>query len=230
MASLHKTRGIVLNHIKYKETSLIVRVLTDSWGLQSYLVHGVRTSKPKYGMALFQPLTLLELVVYRKKQGGLQRLSEIKCYQPNNNILGDIKKAAIAVFLAEFMAKVVREEDPNEPLFNFMWQSVMVLDQQVANYDLFHISFLLKLGHYLGFGISEAQDIYAQLRRAGHDYIATQESITVIDDLIQGKNSMPMARSLRRDITEAVVKFYQLHIEPLGTIRSLGVLQSLSED
>lgn len=229
MSSLHKTRGIVLNQIKYKETSLIVRIFTESWGLQSYLVHGVRMQKPKHGMALFQPLTLLELVVYRKKQGGLQRLAEVKCYKPNNNILGDIKKASITIFLAELMAKVVREEDQNQPLFNFIWQSVITLDQQADNYELFHISFLLKLGHYLGFGISKAQDIYAQLRRAGQHHGSSQDSITVIDNLIQGGHAAPVARLLRRNITEAIIKFYQLHIESLSTIKSLSVLQALGE-
>ena len=164
---LHKTQGIVLGYIKYRETSVIVNVFTEAWGLQGYLVQGVRTKKPRYSIALFQPLTLLDMVVYHKKQGGLQRVAEVKCHRPNSHILGNLKKAAMAVFLAEFLGKVVREEERNEHLFNFLWQSVVKLDEQTVQYDLFHLRFLLQLSHYLGFGIGTAEDVYTQLRRSG---------------------------------------------------------------
>lgn len=223
---LHKTQGIVLSHIKYRETSIIVHVFTKAWGLQGYLVQGVRTKKPKYGIALFQPLMLLDMVVYHKKQGGLQRVSEVKCHRPNNHILGDLKKALIAIFLAEFIVKVVREEERNEPLFDFCWQSVIKLDEQATQYDLFHLHFLLQLGHYLGFGIEKAEDIYAQLKRSGQHVGMTQEVMTVINGLLQGY--VPIGSNLRRQITDAVIRFYQLHIDSLNTLKSLKVLQEIS--
>ena len=46
---VHKTKGIVLRTVKYGETSVIVTILTELFGLQSYLVNGVRTSSGKGG-------------------------------------------------------------------------------------------------------------------------------------------------------------------------------------
>lgn len=223
---LHKTQGIILGHIKYRETSVIANIFTEAWGLQGYLVQGVRTKKPKYGMALFQPLTLLDMVVYHKKQGGLQRVSEVKCHRPNSHILSNLKKGAMAVFLAEFVAKVVREEERNEQLFNFLWQAVVALDEQATQYDLFHLRFLLQLSHYLGFGIGTAEDIYAQLRRSGQHDLMTQGAIEGINGLL--KSYVPMDRRLRRQVTEVVIKFYQLHIDSLHNLKSLKVLQEIS--
>ncbi|MEM9416814.1 MAG: DNA repair protein RecO [Bacteroidota bacterium] len=223
---LHRTQGIVLSYIKYRETSVITNIFTEAWGLQGYLVHGVRAKKPKYGMALFQPLTLLDMVVYHKKQGGLQRVAEVKCHKPISNILGDLKKAAMAVFLAEFLAKVVREEERNESLFNFLWQSVLALDEQATHYELFYLRFLLQLCHYLGFGVGAAEDIYAQLRRSGQHGALTQEAMEGINGLLQGY--VPMDRHLRRNVTEVVIKFYQLHIDSLDNLKSLKVLQEIS--
>ena len=223
---LHRTQGIVLSYIKYRETSVITNIFTETWGLQGYLVHGVRAKKPKHGMALFQPLTLLDMVVYHKKQGGLQRVSEVKCHKPISNILGDLKKAAMAVFLAEFLAKVVREEERNDSLFNFLWQSVLALDEQTTHYELFYLRFLLQLCHYLGFGVGAAEDIYAQLRRSGQHGSLTQEAMEGINGLLQGY--VPMDRHLRRNVTEVVIKFYQLHIDSLDNLKSLKVLQEIS--
>ena len=107
---LHTTQGIVLSHIKYRETSIIAKIFTEAFGLQAYLVQGVRTKKPKYNIALFQPLTLLDMVVLHKKQRSIQRITEIRCYTPNSNILTNISKATIAIFIAEFLTKVIREE------------------------------------------------------------------------------------------------------------------------
>ena len=42
-----KTRGIVLNYIKYGDTSIICKIYTEQFGLQSYIINGIRKSKSK---------------------------------------------------------------------------------------------------------------------------------------------------------------------------------------
>ena len=44
---LHKTKGIVLGHVKYGESSLIIHVYTEKFGIQSYIENGVRKAKAK---------------------------------------------------------------------------------------------------------------------------------------------------------------------------------------
>ncbi len=77
---LHKTKGIVLKTVKYGETSLIATLYTELFGIQSYLVSGVRTSTRKGpGKAnLFQPAAILDLVVYHNELKHLQRIREMK--------------------------------------------------------------------------------------------------------------------------------------------------------
>ena len=41
----HKTKGIVLRTIKYGETSVVVTIFTELFGVQTYMVNGVRTTK-----------------------------------------------------------------------------------------------------------------------------------------------------------------------------------------
>jgi DNA repair protein RecO (recombination protein O) len=77
---LHKTRGIVLRTVKYGETSIIVTIFTELFGVQSYLVNGVRTSTKKGSgkASMFQPAAILELVVYHNELKHLNRIKEFK--------------------------------------------------------------------------------------------------------------------------------------------------------
>ena len=227
---LHTTQGIVLSHIKYRETSIIAKIFTKAFGLQAYIIQGVRAKKPKYNIALFQPLMLLDMVVRHKKQSGIQRVTEVRCYAPNSNILTNINKATMVIFLAEFLTKVIREEEHNEPLFHFLWKEVVSLNKQTAGYEFFYLTFMLQLGHYLGFGISTFQDIYKQLCRSGQHWEIDLETLESLNTLLLKKadGHINMDKVLKRRVTEAIIKFYQLHIDSLDTLKSLKVLQEIS--
>jgi len=228
---LHTTQGIVLGSVKYGETSIIAKIFTEAFGLQAYIVQGVRAKKPKYNIALFQPLTLLDMVVYYRKQRGIQRVAEVQCCTPNSNILANIKKATMAVFLAEFLARVIREEEHNGKLFNFLWQAVVSLNEKIAGYEFFYLTFMLQLGHYLGFGIGNFQDVYTQLRRSGQHWEIDQETLEGLNALLPSNKMhgrIEMDKALKRRVTDAIIKFYQLHIDTLGNLKSLKVLQEIS--
>ena len=76
----HKTKGIVLKTVRYGETSIIAGIFTELFGLQSYLINGVRiTSKKGSGKAnLLQPGAILDMVVYHNELRNLQRVKEFK--------------------------------------------------------------------------------------------------------------------------------------------------------
>jgi DNA repair protein RecO (recombination protein O) len=69
----HKTKGIVLRTIQYGETSVITSIYTELFGLQSYIVKGVRkASKKKQPAALyFQPGAMLDMEVYQNNLKNL---------------------------------------------------------------------------------------------------------------------------------------------------------------
>jgi DNA repair protein RecO (recombination protein O) len=207
---LHTTQGIVLGYIKYKESSIIAKVFTEALGLQAYIIQGVRAKKPKYSAALFQPLTLLDMVVYHKKQRGIQRVAEVQRYTLNSNILVNVHKGVIAIFIAEFLAKVIREEERNEKLFDFLWQAVTRLNEQLAGYEVFYLTFMLQLSHHLGFGISTIQDVYTQLRRSGQHWEIDQEALEELNTLLLPgvvREHIKIDKSAKRRATEAIIKF-----------------------
>ena len=93
---LYKTKGIVLRTVKYGETSVIVTIFTELFGIQSYLVNGVRTSTKKGSgkASLFQPSAILELVVYHNELKHLNRIKEFRWDYLYRHILTDVRKNA----------------------------------------------------------------------------------------------------------------------------------------
>ena len=70
----HQTKGIVISNTKYAETSIVCKVYTENFGLQTYIINGVRKKKGK--SIYYQPLSLLDLTVYHKEKSTLQRVKE----------------------------------------------------------------------------------------------------------------------------------------------------------
>ena len=153
-----KTNGIVLNYIKYKETSIISKIYTKEFGLKSYLINGIRTKKGKFNISSFQPLSLLELVVYENKNSQIGRIKELKfdkIYFTNHNVQ---KKISICLFISEVLLKLITFQVPDKNQFNFVRNSLIELDKIIDNYENFHIIFLIKFSKYLGFEISNISD------------------------------------------------------------------------
>ena len=153
-----KTNGIVLNYIKYKETSIISKIYTKEFGLKSYLINGIRTKKGKFNISSFQPLSLLELVVYENKNSQIGRIKELKfdkIYFTNHHAQ---KKISICLFISEVLLKLITFQVPDKNQFNFVRNSLIELDKIVDNYENFHIIFLIKFSKYLGFEISNISD------------------------------------------------------------------------
>ena len=224
---LHKTEGIVLNYIKYKDTSIITKIYTSQFGLQSYIVNGVRSPKAKLKIAFFQPLTLLDMVVYYKKNASLNRISELKCPHPQKSMAMDIRKSSIAIFVGEMLYKLLKEETEEEALFSFLWQSIQVLENQQDNFSNFHLQFMLKLSRYLGFLPADGKDIFDQIK--GPDASLVEQEIRDLNFLLENnyQSYLPLSGKSRNYLLDVILKYYRYHIDSLGEVKSVQVLQEI---
>jgi len=140
---LHKTKGLVLRTVKYGETSMIVTVFTELFGLQSCLVNGVRTSSKKNASraSLFQPAALLDLVLYHQETKNLQRLKEFNWHVLYRRIFSEVIPHAVALFMIELLQKNLKQPEAQPDLFYFMEDLLTILDDAddrvIANLPLF---------------------------------------------------------------------------------------------
>ena len=225
-----KTRGIVLKFIKYRETSIIVAIYTEGLGLQRYIVNGVRTKRPKISVALFQPLTLVSLVVYHNPNRELHRISEIKCQFPFRSIPFQVKKTTIALFISEVLGKSLKEDHEDPPLFDFLYGSILALDELALSPDNFHLQFMLKLTRYLGFEPESPRLILQELNSQGQNHSASDQELRLLQQLkINGYLESPMisSNSIRRKMLGLLVDFYTLHITSFARIKSPKVLMEV---
>lgn len=216
----YKTKGIVLNFIKFKESSIICKIFTESFGLQSYIVNGVRSSN-KTKMSLFQPLTILDLVVYNKSSVNIQRLKEMKIdiiYMTNHT---DIKKISVCIFLSELLSKILSNEPNQNEKFNFLYNSFLIYDSLEKNIKNFHIQFLLKLTKFFGFQISDS----SQITKA---YLNKKEQNDFVMDCISMdyNSKIHSNYSERNDVLNSLIIYFS---QSLGVNIKLKSLQVLKE-
>lgn len=236
---LHKTKGIVLHTVNYSETSIIVKMYTELFGLQSYLVNGARSKKAKIKSALFQPLNLLDMIVYHKEKGGLQRISEARTSIPFASIPYDISKNSIALFLDEILYKSIREEEVNNSLFQFIYNSICILDLQKQHLQNFHLFFMMQLSKYLGFfplGNYSKSHPFFNLKDGtfdtvmpSHPHFVAAPLSEAIDQLIfatyETLDTIRLNKPQRKELLLKLIEFFELHLPSFGQVKSHHVLE-----
>jgi DNA repair protein RecO (recombination protein O) len=218
---LYKTRGIVFRFTKYGDTSIIVTIFTEVFGLQTYIVNGIRSKSPKNKIALYQPLTLLDLVVYHKENVNILRIKEVQCAYQYHALGKDIRKSAIALFLCEVINRAVKEQSHAEEICLFLFDSFEALDD-LENDEDFHLVFLIRLSRLLGFGPQFATEILG-------GWLMEPEEERILQELLRADYGTPLGltRVQRRNIIEVILRFYNLHIENFGEMKSMAVLKEI---
>jgi DNA repair protein RecO (recombination protein O) len=218
---LVKTKGIVFRLTPYGDTSVIVNVFTDQFGLQSYIVNGVRSQTKKSKIALFQPLTLLELVVYHKENGNIMRIKEVKCYHPYQTLSQQVNKSAIALFINEVLNKAVKDQTHTSEIFGFISNSMLLLDE-TSRPENFHLIFLLGLSRHLGFAPNQADEVL------GVHWLDEPDE-KLLNQLLRMnyQSEFALTYAQRQTLLNCLIRFYQTHIDGFGEIKSLPVLQEV---
>lgn len=247
MPSLHQTNGIVLKTVKFGETSLVVSIFTELFGLQQYMVNGVRSSKKNIGItpSHMLPGNVLELVVYQNEKKSLQRIKEAKQTIQGFEAQTNITKNVVLLYMMELLQHCLKQPDPHPPLFYFLEDVLNGLNQanetETANLPLF---FTLHLSHFFGFRL---MDNFSDT----HHCIDFREgkfvpSIPMHPMIIQMPLSEKIAQLLRvmqihelseiklnkhqrNQLLDDLLNFYALHIHPFGNIRSLAVIRAVLE-
>lgn len=238
---IQKTRGIVLQTTDFAESSIIARVYTEAYGMQSYLVNSVRKKKPRFNANIFQPLTLVELVAYHKTGKGLHRLSEITCAPHYTTIPYDFIKSSLALFINELLYKSIKEEEANDTLFNFLFHSFQILDLKTTDCSRFHLILMGQLTRYLGFyphgeyhistPVFNLQEGVFQQTRPAHPYYLEGDHARKFDSLMKSGYENPVMVDLspdeKKQLLHAFILFYELHLVRGTKIKSHHILEEV---
>lgn len=215
-----KTRGIVLNYIKYGDTSIICKIYTEQFGLQSYIINGIRNSKSK-NIGLFQPLNILDLVVYYKKTSGLQRIKESKLDYAYKTLHLDMKKISVCFFLSEFLTRISQNDDDQKDNFDFIKDSLIVFDRLEVNYSNFHIQFLIKLSKYFGIDIGNSKHLTGE---------NVKDDINLfVDACIDNSYEVKIKSNniLRNNVINLIIEHYSRNLDININLNSTNILKEI---
>lgn len=241
---LQKTNGIVLRSVKYGETSLIVTLFTSSFGIQAYMVQGVRSSKASRSRSsYFQPGTLLEMVVYMQTNKNMQRIREFQASYIYTSIQEDVVKNSIVLFSAEFMLRLLPEHAPLIDLFEFAQRYFIALDtlstRDVANFPLY---FMIQCSRLLGYepkGGYSTDTPYLDREEGGFSVhppvvppYTTDDDAQALGALLLAEHyeevtAVQMNSEMRLRLIDWYIAFLQQYAQHLGNIRSLQVLRTI---
>ena len=206
----YKARGIVLGTLKYGEKGVVVHMLTDVIGRQSYMVQGVRPTARGSKMALLQPMFAVEYIGLESQKMSMHRMKDLVPGIVLQSTPFDVRKSTMALFMAEVLYRLVKESEPAEGLFDFVWGSVEALDALQEGIANFHLWFLANLSRPLGFSPDNARIL--------HDMLECD---------VRYLGEIGLNRTQRVEFLEAMLKYYAYHLDTIRSVESLRILQEV---
>lgn len=239
----------MLRQVKYGETSIIASVYTELFGLQSYLLNGIRSSSKKGGsrIGFFQPGALLEMEVYHNEFKQLNRIKEYRFAKVYQHIFTDVLKNGVASYMIELLGKCLKQPEENYGLFAFAEDCLTALDdcndKIMANFPVF---FAVQLTHFLGFlpqGIGTDTDTSINFVFDVQEGVFTNASIfhpasleknyaLILAELLMVRQPSELSEisasgEARRKILDTMEVYYSMHVQDFGNMRTLPVLKEI---
>ncbi len=237
----YKGRGVVLHTLKYGENAMIVHLLTDVGGRESFIVQGVRSSRGRGSKAaLFQPLFTVEFEGLVSHRSDLHKFREVRSGITLRRTPFDIRRSTIALFIAEVLYRLVKESGGNSSLFEWVWGSIEALDTIESGVANFHLWFLANLSRELGFTPSSnytegawfdiREGAYTRFEPSGGYGMSQSQSrlLNVMMEIrIEELGSVELSRDQRVGLLEALLKYYSYHLDAIHSVQSISILREL---
>jgi DNA repair protein RecO (recombination protein O) len=231
---LHKTKGIVLRTVAFGETSVVTTVYTQLFGKQVYLVNGVRSAKSKI-KNLMQPLSQLEMVVYKREHKNLERIKEMKPAVLYQQIPFNMVHRSVGIFVTELLYKSITESETDEDFYFFLENWLLELDaaETVAN-DI-AVRFMHQLSQYLGFypqtnyatnnNLFDLQNGVFVSQPPNHLlYLNANDSLLLFQFLTHEKTINGIER---KKILHVLEQYYKIHLPQFSMLSSPKILEEV---
>ena len=184
---------------------------------------------------------ILDLIVYHKPEGTLQKTKEFTVSTPLHSLSGSITKSTVSFFLAEFIDKVFKENEPDSFSFEFIEKAIQILDLLPDSSSNFHLVFLFQLSRYLGFfpenNLSESKQIFDMVSGKfitgipTHPHFLNAEKsrlfFSIFNVSLNSSQSLKINSEERNELLDYIIEYYNLHLEKCGNIKSLEVLRNV---
>ncbi|SFE94410.1 DNA repair protein RecO [Thermophagus xiamenensis] len=241
MSNLIKTDGIVLDHVRYRDTSAIIHIYTRELGRQNYIVNRVRGNRKSKKSVLLQPLNRISMEVYHSTKKDLHRIKEFSLLTPLKTIPFSQSRRAQAFFLTELFSHILNLQEKSEELFDFLKSSIDLLDSDVEGRENLHLFIMFRLTQYLGFyprANHIGQNAWFDIKNGHfvsseplHPLFLNPDKSALISrmfdaDVFSLKN-IALNSHERRIILHSLLDYYNVHAHGFSPLKSLEILEEV---
>lgn len=236
---LNKNKAIVISKVRYRDNDLIVKCFTKQKGLVSYLIRGaLKSSKGTSKAVYYQLLSQLQIEENFKANQSLQYIKEVKIDYIYRTIHTNVYKSSIAMFLSEILSTVLKEEEQNLQLFEYLEVTLKWLDYQ-EEFSNFHLLFLLNLTQYLGFYPESTNNdaSYFNLSNGMFEdqksnlYSISGDNLTILKRLLginfDELNGIKISSKQRQSFLTMLLLYFELHLGSFKKPKSLQVFNQV---
>ena len=234
------TPALGLHPTEYSETSVIAKVFTRQLGVRSYILKGVRKGGSRTKRNLLQPLSYLDMVVYVNPKTTLNYVKELAPHTPTfTHSDNQAITSAVVFFMTELLYKTLREEEPDQELFDYIVSALEQLQQPLpATHAQMPLLFLLRLTRYLGLwprdNYSPREPLFdlqeGCFRSAGETTIDAATSALLHEYLQatgQGTPCPTATLAQRTALMNRLIEYLQLHLDGFRSFHSHEILHSI---
>lgn len=236
-----KVQGVVIQTVRYGDTSLVVKVLTKNFGMKSYMVKGAFNRTSKNRAALFQQLNIIDYVEAGKPNGNaLGYLKDVQLAYAYQSLPFEMNKSAIMMYVSELLSKTLVGQEQNDDLYVFVVKSMQWLDLVDSGFANFPLFFTLELTRFLGFyPKTDYADGFCFDMMEGQFvadypihpyYLGASASALLYHFLGLGIDEacrLPLNVTQRRELMDGLMVFMRLHAPVMKSFQSHEVLKAV---
>ncbi len=232
---------IILRSVRYNDRSTIVTAYSRQEGRISFLTPAGQGREAQRRKALMMPLSCVDCTVDIRPGRDLLSMRDVS--RPGGFDFADNPlKSVTALFIADFLNSTLREQQPDEALFDFIVDAVDRLGTatgtSLAN---FHIAFMVTMQKYLGiepdFSTYRRGRVFdmidgvfrtsAPLHGKYLDRDEAAEAYLLSRITMRNMGFFRFNRDQRNRVVDVILDFYSLHLDNLRDLQSLDVVRSL---
>lgn len=231
----------MLNLRKHNDQYNVVTLFTSTRGRMSFLSAVGKGAGASRRAARLSPLSVIATDVRLQEGRSLQKLGAVEPVRVWNKLYFNPAKSAIAMFLSEFLYKLLLESAPERSMWEFIVDATAYIDASPGNASNLHIAFLVSLLPYAGifpdlsnYEAGDYFDMQAGRYAAGvplHHHVVEPMEASFVATLgrmtFANAHRFRFSREQRRRVLEALLHYYSLHYAGTADIKSLGVLNEL---
>lgn len=236
---MEKLQGIVLGTVRHSDHHDVVNIYTPTHGRVSLLAAVPKGRRGAAYRAMLMPLGCVEFSCRMNAGKELQRPSGMTTLLPWRTIYFSPYKSATAMFLAEFLGRLLRDTQPEPHIYRYIAGSLEVFDSLPGAAPNFHLTFLSAFTHFMGIApdLSGAGGIFDM--RAGHytpwhpghrDILLPPASAvprTLERLTYYNMHRLRLSRADRRTLLQGLLHYWGLHFPGVASLKSPDVLNAL---